>query len=73
VSVTITKKGFSAELAQVKAKTISGSGREAGLGRVTGLRCFPYPRVVGLAGLNSNKAKNSPRNGFSLIPKPVPG
>jgi hypothetical protein len=32
--VTIMETKFSAELARVKAKTLSGSGREAGLGRV---------------------------------------
>jgi hypothetical protein len=45
-SVTITETGFSAGLAWVKAKTLSGSGQEAGL------RHFPYPGVVGLAGLS---------------------
>jgi hypothetical protein len=47
----ITETEFSAELARVKAKTLSGSGQEAGLGRVTGLRHFPYLGVVRLAGL----------------------
>jgi hypothetical protein len=55
-SVTITKTGFSAELARVKAKTLSGSSRvswvRSGPGRVTELRYFPYPGVVGLAGLS---------------------
>jgi hypothetical protein len=51
-SVTITETGYSVELARVKAKTLSGSGREVRLGQVTGLRHFPYPGVVGLARLS---------------------
>jgi hypothetical protein len=43
--------GFSTGLARAKAKILSGCGREAELGRVTRLRRFPYPGVVGLAGL----------------------
>jgi hypothetical protein len=46
---------FSIGLAWVKAKTLSESGRVSRVrsdpGRVTGLRHFPYPGVVGLAGL----------------------
>jgi hypothetical protein len=53
--VTIKETGFPTGLAQVKAKTISGSGRvsrvRSGTGRVTELRRFPYPGAVGLAGL----------------------
>jgi hypothetical protein len=55
MSVTITETGFPAGLAQVKAKTLSGSDRVSwvrfGPGRVTGLRHFPRPRAVGLAEL----------------------
>jgi hypothetical protein len=51
----IMETRFLAGLAWVKAKTLSGSGRvsrdRSGPGRVTGLRCFPYPGAVGLAGL----------------------
>jgi hypothetical protein len=51
----ITETKFSAGLAWVKAETLSGSDRvsrvRSGLGRVTGLRHFPCPGVVGLAGL----------------------
>jgi hypothetical protein len=54
-SVTITETGFSAGLARVKAKILSGSGRvsrvRSGPGRVTGLRHFPYLGAVGLARL----------------------
>jgi hypothetical protein len=53
MSVTITETGFPAGLARVKAKTLSGSSRLAGLGQVTGLRHFPYPGAIGLAGLGS--------------------
>jgi hypothetical protein len=46
---------FLVGLARVKAKSLSESGRvsrvRSGLGRVTGLRCFPYPGAIGLAGL----------------------
>jgi hypothetical protein len=51
----ITETGFSAGLAWVKAKTLSGSGRVSwvrfGPGQVTGLRRFPYPGAVWLARL----------------------
>jgi hypothetical protein len=43
---------------RVKAFSLFGSGR---VSRV---------RVAGLSGLRSDKAKTSPRAGFSLIPKP---
>jgi hypothetical protein len=59
--VTISETGFSAGLAQVKAKTLSESGLvsrvRSGPGRVTGLRHFPYLRVVGLAGLGRFMAR----------------
>jgi hypothetical protein len=46
---------FLARLTRIKAKTLSrirsGSRVRSGLGRVTGLRLFPYPGVIGLAGL----------------------
>jgi hypothetical protein len=46
---------FPAGLARVKAKTLSGSGQgsrvRSGPGRITGLRRFPYPGAIGLAGL----------------------
>jgi hypothetical protein len=46
---------FSAGLTWVKAKTLSGIGSGSRVrsspGRVTGLRLFPYPRAIGLAGL----------------------
>jgi hypothetical protein len=46
---------FLAELAWVKATNLSESGRvsrvRSGPGRVIGLRHFPYPRAIGLAGL----------------------
>jgi hypothetical protein len=48
-------------VSQVKAFSLSGSYR---VSRV---------RVAGLARLRSDKAKTSPRAGFSLIPKPGPG
>jgi hypothetical protein len=68
------KTKFSAMLAWVKAKTLSGilSGSQirSGLDRIIGLRHFPYPGAVGLAGLSSGKAKTLPRAGFSLIPQP---
>jgi hypothetical protein len=45
---------FSTGLAQVKAETLSGSGRvRSGPGRVTGLRHFHYLGVVRLARLGS--------------------
>jgi hypothetical protein len=51
----ITETEFLTGLARVKAKTLSGSDRvswvRSGPGRVTGLRHFPYPGVIGLAGL----------------------
>jgi hypothetical protein len=51
----ITETGFSVGLAQVKAKTLFGGSQvswvRSGPGQVTGLGCFPYPGVVGLAGL----------------------
>jgi hypothetical protein len=51
----ITETGFSAGLAWVKVKTLSGSGRvsrvRSGLGQVTGSRHFPYLGAIGLAGL----------------------
>jgi hypothetical protein len=54
-SVTITETEFSAGLARIKAETLSGSGRvirvRLGPGQVTGLWHFPYPGVIGLAGL----------------------
>jgi hypothetical protein len=54
-AVTITETRFSARLARVKAKTLSGSGRVSrvmlGPGWVTGLRRFPFSRAVGIAGL----------------------
>jgi hypothetical protein len=40
------------------------------MARVTGLRHFPYPGAIGLAGLSSGKAKTLPRASFSLIPQP---
>jgi hypothetical protein len=61
--VTIMETKFSAGVAQVKAKTISESGRvsrvRSGPGRVIGLRHFPYPGVVGLAGLERVTARVS--------------
>jgi hypothetical protein len=70
----ITETGFSAGLARVMAKTLSRSGRvsrvSSGPVRITELRRFPYPGVVGLAGLSSDKTKTSPRADFSLIPQP---
>jgi hypothetical protein len=51
----ITETRFSVGLARVKAKTLSESGRvsqvRSGPGRVTGLRCFPYPGAVWFAEL----------------------
>jgi hypothetical protein len=50
-----------AGLAQVKVKTLSGSGRVSrvgsGPGRVTGLRLFPYRGAIGLAGLGQITAR----------------
>jgi hypothetical protein len=55
VAVTISETEFSARLARVKEKTLSGSGRVSQVrlvpGQVTGLRCFPYLGAIGLAGL----------------------
>jgi hypothetical protein len=49
------KTEFPTGLARVKVKTLFGSDRfswvRSGPGRVTGLRCFPYPGAIGLAGL----------------------
>jgi hypothetical protein len=57
--VTITETKFSARLAQVEAKTLSeigsGSWVRSGPGQITGLRHFPYPGAVGLAGLGRVK------------------
>jgi hypothetical protein len=57
----ITETGFSAGLARVKVKTLFGSSRvsrvRSGLGRVTGLRHFPYPGAIGLAGLGRVMAR----------------
>jgi hypothetical protein len=51
-----TETEFPAGLARVKAETLSGSGQvsrvRSGPGWVTGLRHFPYPGVIGLAGLS---------------------
>jgi hypothetical protein len=77
----ITETGFPAGLARVKAKTLSGSIR---VGRVmSGNRVKAFSLsgggwvnrvrlagLSGLAGLSSDKAKTSPRAGFSLIPQP---
>jgi hypothetical protein len=56
------------------AETLSGSGQvsrvRSGPGRVIGLRYFPYPGAIGLAGLSSGKAKTLPQAGFSHIPQP---
>jgi hypothetical protein len=49
------------QVSWVKAFSLSGSCQ---VSRV---------KVVGLSGLRSDKAKTSPRAGFSLILKPVPG
>jgi hypothetical protein len=55
----ITDTEFSVGLAWVKAKTLSGimsgSRVRSGPGRITGLRHFPYPGAVGLAGLGRVK------------------
>jgi hypothetical protein len=60
-SVTIMETKFLVELAWVKAETLSGSGRvsrvRSGLGRVIGLRHFPYPGVIGLAELGQVKLR----------------
>jgi hypothetical protein len=57
----ISRTRFSAGLARVKAKTLSGSSRVSrvrpGLGWVTGLRHFPYPGVIGLSGLGQVTAQ----------------
>jgi hypothetical protein len=57
----IMETGFSAGLAQVKAKTLSGSSRvsriRSGLGRVTRLSLFPYPGAIGIAGLGQIMAR----------------
>jgi hypothetical protein len=46
---------FLAGLTRVKAKTLAGTGLgsqvRSGPGRITGLRHFPYPGTIGLAGL----------------------
>jgi hypothetical protein len=48
----ITETRFSTGLVRVKAETLSGRGRvRSGPGWVTGLRHFPYPGAIGLAGL----------------------
>jgi hypothetical protein len=47
------ESGFSARLARVKVKTLSGSGQVTA--RVTRLRHFPYPGAIGLAGLGRVK------------------
>jgi hypothetical protein len=45
---------FPGRVNSVKAKTLFGSGRvRSGPGQVTGLRCFPYPGAIKLAGLVS--------------------
>jgi hypothetical protein len=51
-------------VSRVKAFSLSGSYRVSRV-RVAGLS--------GIAGLRSDKAKTSPRAGFSLILKPGPG
>jgi hypothetical protein len=75
--VTISGTEFLAGLARVKAETLSGSGRvsrvRSGPGRVTGLSHFPYPGAIGLAGLNSGKAKTLSQACFSLITQPELG
>jgi hypothetical protein len=52
---------FSAGLTRVKAKPISGirsgSRVRSGPGRVTGLRLFPYPGPIRLAGLGRITAR----------------
>jgi hypothetical protein len=62
---------FSAGLTRVKAKTLtrirSGSRVRWGPGQVTGLRCFPYPRAIGLAGLGPIMAQVT---GLSRFPYP---
>jgi hypothetical protein len=54
-SVTIVETKFLAGLGWVKAKTLFESDRVSrvrlGPGRITGLRRFPYPGAIGLAGL----------------------
>jgi hypothetical protein len=87
-SVTITETEFPVGLARVKAKTLSGNGRvsqvRSGYGLGTRVKAFSLSRsgrvsrvrvarLSGLAGLSSDKAKTSPRAGFSLIPKPGAG
>jgi hypothetical protein len=56
-----TETEFLAGLARVMAETLSRSGRvsrvRSGPGRVTGLRHFSYPGVVGLAGLGRVTAR----------------
>jgi hypothetical protein len=73
--------GFSAGLALVKAKTLSGSGRVSrvrsgnrvkafflsGSGRVSRVK---LAGLSGLCGLSSDMAKTSSQTGFSLIPQP---
>jgi hypothetical protein len=77
----ITETEFSAGLGLAKAKTLSGSGQVgsgnqvkafsiSGSGWVSRVR---LARLSGLAGLSSDKAKTSPRAGFSLIPQSVLG
>jgi hypothetical protein len=52
---------FPAGLIWVKGKTLSGIGSGSwvrwGPDRVTGLRLFPYPRAIGLAGLGRITAR----------------
>jgi hypothetical protein len=48
---------FPAGLTRVMAKSLPESGRESGLGRVTGLRLFPYPGAIRLAGLGQMTAR----------------
>jgi hypothetical protein len=67
----LTETEFSAGLTQVKAKNLiwqrSGSRVTSGLGRITSLRHFPYPGVVGLAGLGRITARVT---GLSHFPYP---
>jgi hypothetical protein len=62
---------FPAGLTRVRAKTLSGIGSgsqvRSGTDSVTGLRLFPYPRAIGLAGLDWIMARVTELRHFSYL------
>jgi hypothetical protein len=78
-----TEIEFSAGLTRVRAKTLSRIGSGSRVRSGNQVKAFFLARagrlgrvcrvgVAGLSGLSSDKAKTSPRAGFSHIPKPGP-